>query len=157
MRSFCSALALAGFFTGCAPAIGDSCQSSVDCSVQGDRICDETLPRGYCTVLNCDPDTCPEGARCVEWRGGFDRTAIRVCMARCSGTSGCRDGYACIGEDDVPLENGVPVARVVDLDLKTDNPRFCSVPPGGSSAGLGGSSAEPGHQSDADLAADAGR
>ncbi|MCA9614334.1 MAG: hypothetical protein H6724_01365 [Sandaracinus sp.] len=122
---------------GCAPEIGDKCKSSVDCSVNGDRVCDETLPNGYCTVLNCDPDSCPNGARCVEWRGGFDRTAIRVCMARCSSDNGCRNGYECLGEADVPVENGVPIARVVDLDLKTDTPRFCSAPvSAGTSSGL---------------------
>ena len=99
MRSVLLAFALGALFVGCAPEIGDSCKSSVDCSVQGDRICDETLPNGYCTVLNCDPDSCPNGARCVEWRGGFDRTAIRVCMKRCNGEGGCREGYECIGDE----------------------------------------------------------
>ena len=156
MRSVLLAFALGALFVGCAPEIGDSCKSSVDCSVQGDRICDETLPNGYCTVLNCDPDSCPNGARCVEWRGGFDRTAIRVRMKRCNGEGGCRDGYECIGEADVPLENGVPIARVVDLDLKTDTPRFCSFPPSGSSTeGLSTESSTP-FDGDARVEPDAG-
>lgn len=154
---FSFVFAFAALFVGCAPEIGDSCKSSIDCSVQGDRICDETLPNGYCTVLNCNPDACPNGARCVEWRGGFDRTAIRVCMKRCTGSGGCREGYECIGEADIPLENGVPIARVVDLDLKTDNPRFCSFPPSGAStADLSTSSDVWSSEGDASIEPDAG-
>ena len=37
---------------GCNPEIGDSCSASLDCSDAGDRVCDGTLPGGYCTIIN---------------------------------------------------------------------------------------------------------
>src|SRR5206468_6843571 len=35
---------LAALLTGCTPKIGDDCQTSVDCSQQGDRLCDTAQP-----------------------------------------------------------------------------------------------------------------
>ena len=61
---------------GCAPKIGKSCTSSTDCSQLGDRLCDTTQPDGYCTIFNCEPDTCPE-AVCV----GFDSQIDPACGA----------------------------------------------------------------------------
>jgi hypothetical protein len=51
----------------CGDEIGDECSLSSDCSTQGDRICDITSPGGYCTVLGCDVDTCPEESVCVRF------------------------------------------------------------------------------------------
>ncbi|MEM6957504.1 MAG: hypothetical protein AAF411_18290 [Myxococcota bacterium] len=114
----------------CSPAIGDSCGSSADCSVNGDRICDLAYPGGYCTVGGCDSDTCPDGAICVEWRFTPDRTAATFCMKKCGGDGGCRnDQYACMGDDDPRLvdpETGSSIARVIDLDVDESNPpNYC--------------------------------
>lgn len=54
---------------GCGSEIGDSCETSLDCSPNGDRLCDvsESSPGGYCTVRGCDYDSCPEDAVCVRF------------------------------------------------------------------------------------------
>jgi hypothetical protein len=77
---------------GCKPHIGDGCTSSTDCSVNGTRICDTAQPGGYCTIRGCDPDGCPEGAVCVEWRYDPIRTAATWCMKRCGSEGSCRRG-----------------------------------------------------------------
>lgn len=116
---------------GCAPAIGDSCETSVDCSVNGDRICDIAQPRGYCTVRACDPDTCPGEATCVEWRFQPDRTAVTYCMKRCKSDDGCRNDYACMNESDAALledpsnPDSPSIARIVDLDRDPAETNFC--------------------------------
>ena len=133
LASACLALAA---LAGCAPAIGDSCESSVDCSGNGDRICDTAQPRGYCTVSGCEPDTCPDGALCVEWRGTPDRTAVRFCMKKCGSDSGCRDGYSCMGTEDPRLLEGYPddlesepIAQIVDLREGRTEKSFCVADP----------------------------
>ena len=96
-------LALSLFaLSGCAPAIGDSCSNSTDCSVNGDRVCDIAQPGGYCTVRGCDPDTCPGTAVCVAFRFEPLRTAETWCMDRCKSDGACRQGagYRCVGADD---------------------------------------------------------
>ena len=52
---------------GCGSEIGDSCLVSSDCDPNGTRLCDSTSPDGYCTVVGCDYDTCPEEAVCVRF------------------------------------------------------------------------------------------
>ena len=115
--------------SACAPEIGDDCESSVDCSPNGDRICDVASPNGYCTVRACDPDTCPEEGTCVEWRYDPDRTAINYCMRRCGPDEGCRDGYACLRAADVREAVGDPsspqLARIIDLDRDAETTMFC--------------------------------
>jgi len=51
----------------CGDEIGDSCLISSDCSPDGDRICDLSQEDGYCTVVGCNYDTCPEEAVCVRF------------------------------------------------------------------------------------------
>src|SRR5262249_37940669 len=92
---------------GCTPQIGDNCEVSTDCSQLGDRLCDTSQPDGYCTIFNCEPDTCPDSV-CVGFNfeldptcsteddgrwGRFERT---FCMAPCSSTDDCNDGYVCL-------------------------------------------------------------
>ena len=109
---------------GCAPAIGDSCQNSTDCSANGDRICDTAQPGGYCTIIGCDPDSCPGTHVCVEWRFEPSRTAVTYCMRNCNKCG--RTGYECVNTDDDRLQddNGEPIARVIDSDRR--NARFCA-------------------------------
>ena len=101
------------FGTGCQPSIGDACSTSTDCSTQGDRLCDTTQPGGYCTIFNCEPNTCPEDeAACVAFHGSLDpacgsaddgewaRFERSFCMALCEDNSDCRSDYVCIRPDD---------------------------------------------------------
>ena len=131
MRSPCRALlllsvvALAALgLSACAPVIGDGCDDSFECSVNGDRFCDGAQPGGYCTVVGCDPDTCPDDALCVEWRFEPSRLAESWCMRSCKNTSSCDRGpnYGCVFEGDEALldENGQPLARVLDLNVPRD-------------------------------------
>jgi len=121
-------MAVLAVVTGCAPKIGDKCTVSTDCSAQGDRICDITQPGGYCTEFNCEPDSCPDGAACINFGttlsigdpGSPDNpndpstvpTACRVsqgnspyqrsfCLAACESDSDCRADYACIEPETI--------------------------------------------------------
>jgi len=112
----CSALT---FAVGCTPSIGDRCNLNTDCSIRGDRQCDVSQERGYCTVFNCGPDSCPESAACIVVHAavpgcGYDdravaRTARSLCMVRCQRDTDCREGYLCAS----PLERE---GMVIDLD-----------------------------------------
>jgi len=121
-----AALALALALMGCAPEIGDDCSSSVDCSVNGDRICDAAQPGGYCSVANCEEGTCPEDAVCVEFRYEPARLAESWCMAPCEGDDDCReaDGYRCIHASQL-MEGDAHIARVLDGG-GDDGRRFCA-------------------------------
>ncbi len=114
----------------CAPEIGDPCTTSVDCSVQGERECDLTQPGGYCTVRHCDPDGCPDGTLCVQWRPEPPRSAESWCMQPCESDADCRasEGYACVRPDDPRLRDasGVPLARIRDFSPERANSRFCA-------------------------------
>jgi hypothetical protein len=101
-------LGMAVTLGGCAPSIGDHCNSSTDCSVQGNRTCDTSQPGGYCTVLGCTANSCPNSAACVVFRVSIPgcayddyhapaRTGRALCMAHCDQDSDCRqsDGYVC--------------------------------------------------------------
>ena len=92
---------------GCTPKIGDECTVSTNCSVSGDRLCDITQPNGYCTVFNCEPDTCPEASECINFgtsssvdlctpSQGISPHQRSFCMASCSTDADCRAGYACL-------------------------------------------------------------
>lgn len=111
---------------GCAPAIGDDCGTSTDCSVSGDRVCDTASPGGYCTVAGCEQDTCPDGAVCVEFRFDPQRIASSWCMASCGGDGDCRtgEGYECLRASTLLDDQGQPLARVTDS--AGDRRRFCS-------------------------------
>lgn len=91
----------------CGHNIGDDCKTSVDCSQAGERLCDITQPGGYCTVFNCEPNTCPSEAACVVFdpqlsavaeckaTNGLSRFARSFCLFRCDSNGDCRDGYVC--------------------------------------------------------------
>lgn len=116
-------LALLGSLSGgCAPQIGDACESSVDCSVNGDRICDIAQPGGYCTVANCEEGTCPDDSLCVEFRFARERLASSWCMAPCEDDGECRPGYLCVEAEEILANDDSPNARLLD----TASPgRFC--------------------------------
>jgi len=111
---------------GCKPKIGEDCATSTDCSISGDRLCDVTQPGGYCTVFNCEPNSCPTEAACVAFSEGTCSTAsvsIRFrrtfCMRACEDDSDCRGGYPCL---DLSRD---PSRRVVDTD---SGKRVCAQP-----------------------------
>ncbi|MGH7282511.1 MAG: hypothetical protein ACRELY_13375 [Polyangiaceae bacterium] len=100
-------LILCFFATGCSKHIGDSCTLSTDCSIQGDRQCDTAQPNGYCTILGCTGNLCPDEAACVLFDPAVpgcgytdrepSRIALAACMKQCSSDSDCRtdEGYFC--------------------------------------------------------------
>jgi hypothetical protein len=89
-------LVLAGVALGCKPEIGDSCRISTDCSTIGDRLCDTSMPGGYCTLFNCTESSCPDEALCVEFHADAERFARRFCVRSCGKADDCREGYVCI-------------------------------------------------------------
>jgi len=120
-----TALSLVALMAGCEPEIGDDCDTSTDCSVSGDRICDVASPGGYCTVADCEQDTCPEGAVCVEFRFEPKRLASSWCLAACGDDSDCRSAYSCLHASEiVDRGTGEPIART--LDESGDSARFCA-------------------------------
>ena len=111
---------VAGVALGCNPEIGDDCTTSTDCSINGDRLCDTTQPGGYCTIFNCEPDTCPEEAQCVAFDTELDPTCQdqrwarferTFCMLRCKGPGDCRSGYIC---SDMNAPNNPWGAHIAD-------------------------------------------
>jgi hypothetical protein len=77
----------------CAPEIGDECSANVDCSPNGDRVCDVTSPGGYCMILGCRSGGCPEEAVCVSYGDGVGRQTF--CMRHCGSGDDCRGEYQC--------------------------------------------------------------
>lgn len=88
---------------GCAPRIGDGCSNSANCSINNDRLCDTSQPGGACTVLDCQPDRCPDDAVCVRFNPTPPRRQVVACMRRCGGDGDCRtgDGYACTNVEEL--------------------------------------------------------
>lgn len=64
---FLSVMALLLLGSGCAAEIGDSCSINLDCSPNGDRICDTSQRGGYCTVQGCSATSCPEESVCIAF------------------------------------------------------------------------------------------
>jgi hypothetical protein len=102
-------------FAACKPEIGDECTYDADCSANMDRYCDSSQPGGYCLIIGCGPDECPEEASCVNFTTpcptgqGYEEDAEPdkcsiiepnrgrpYCMRHCSGNGDCRSGYRCI-------------------------------------------------------------
>ncbi len=117
----------------CTPQIGTSCQLSTDCSVLGDRVCDTSEPGGYCTIVNCDPDTCPTEADCVAFEQVADpycpnspgnyRLRTTFCLYACQHNGDCRGGYVCALQPDLGTQWGGVV-----IDQQPTHPGVC-VPP----------------------------
>jgi len=134
-QTLCLLCALVANAAGCKPKIGDDCRISTDCSAAEDRKCDSTQPGGYCTVFDCEPDTCPDDdSVCVEF--GAQRSPISACvgkqspspyarafcMATCDDDSDCRGGYTCA---DLAKPNNPWGAILIDRDR---GKRACLVP-----------------------------
>jgi hypothetical protein len=125
-------LPLSALLLGCPPEVGNKCQLSTDCSQLGDRLCDTSQPDGYCTVFNCEPDSCPNSV-CVAFNpsidpacenandGRYPRFERTFCMKACGDDSDCRDQYQCVNLDPNLYPNmanpaiATRGAQVVDL------------------------------------------
>jgi hypothetical protein len=127
-------LAAALTAVGCTPDIGASCTTSINCSQMGDRACDTTMPGGYCTIFNCEPDTCPSEAACIAFRevpsavsacqDPNDTRMLRTfCMVKCSDNGDCRTGYVCA---DLNAPGNPWGASLADRD--NHDARVCTVP-----------------------------
>jgi len=113
--------------TGCKRQIGDDCTSSTNCSITGDRLCDVTQPGGYCTIFNCEPNSCPDDSVCVAFgeascsspalSGRFQRT---FCLLSCESNEDCRSGYQC-------FDTSSDLTRRV-VDPNPSSRRVCTVP-----------------------------
>ncbi len=123
---------LAALSAGCQPKIGDSCTQNTDCSADGTRFCEPNMPDGYCTIFNCEPNTCPDEAVCVAYQSVLStkpecadqldqRLERTFCMRNCSSNGDCRAGYACI---DLGVPN--PWGAVV-VDGYSPNTKVCTV------------------------------
>jgi len=139
---------------GCGKEIGDACIVNTDCDPNGTRVCDMIEKDGYCTLLGCDYNTCPNEAVCVRFFSGefenelcatnddctldelcaldghcVPRSAeVRYCMRKCESKGDCRDGYECRNYDLMIEHGGEPVlAPGVVVDDKA--PNFCATAP----------------------------
>ncbi len=107
----------------CSPRIGDSCASSTNCSINGDRACDITQPGGSCVIFDCQADQCPDNGVCARFNPTEPRLQVIACMRRCGSDGDCRagEGYRCV--DPATFEDGM-FAEVIDRD-RPDG-RFCA-------------------------------
>jgi hypothetical protein len=105
-------LVLGLFGTGCTPTVGSSCELSTDCGTTGQLVCDTSEIGGYCTVVDCLPNECPDNAGCILFnfaipgcgisRQDPSRISQPFCMATCSSDSDCRAGYICANPTESP-------------------------------------------------------
>ncbi|WP_437576352.1 hypothetical protein [Sorangium sp. So ce887] len=118
---------------GCGPQIGDACITSLDCAQQEQLLfCDGTQPGGYCTVFNCEPDSCYGSSVCVAFNPVLDQACGELenvrwprfertfCMATCDDDDDCRSGYSCVALGDIRGAAAIPPgernAAIVDSE-----------------------------------------
>jgi hypothetical protein len=107
-------LPLAG---GCRRRIGDACKRSTDCSLQGERICDQSVRvnsqgfktpsgSGECTIEGCGRDSCPDVGECVKTYGS-DFLSVACDPAREDIATFCEDDAAeCEAAGCLPASDG---------------------------------------------------
>jgi len=129
MRRTAYATALLLLAGACQAEIGDECDYDIECSSAGDRNCDRGQPDGYCLIIGCDPDSCPEEAVCVEFLTpcpeGTEEDLCRqiepnrgrsYCLKHCGSGEDCRSGYACTDPYDL---------YATIIDLAPEGSRIC--------------------------------
>jgi hypothetical protein len=84
---------LAAGLGACSPKIGDSCNTSADCSQDNSRVCDTFSPDGYCTINGCDFGTCPSEAVCVQFFPALENATA------CLGTDGNPNQDLCLSSE----------------------------------------------------------
>ena len=149
------AIGVAVALAACGNEIGDACFRSVDCSPEGDRLCDPSSFEGYCTIRGCDFSTCPDEAVCVRFfTGGFANltctddascgspdercslagrcvsvaSEVRYCMRTCDSDGDCRNGYECRDLQDMKDHGGEPMLAPGET-IGDDPPKFCAEAP----------------------------
>ena len=120
-----AALAVGALAGGCKPQVGDACKQSTDCSVSGDRLCDTSMPDGYCTLFNCEPDGCPGDSICVQFHASSERFARSFCMAPCTDPKNCRAGYTCAQIRTSPSDVSKNDFDAVLLDTHQIHDKIC--------------------------------
>jgi len=98
----------------CANEIGDECDYDYDCSPNMERTCDLGQPGGYCLIIGCEPNSCPEESICVEFvtpcPEGTGNPEIdeekceqiepnrsrKYCLKHCGSDGDCRSEYECV-------------------------------------------------------------
>lgn len=103
--AFAFTVALAAFAGACGKEIGDECKVNVDCSINGDRLCDTAQPGGYCTVEGCDERSCPGDSVCVRF---FSTQYLdRTCDPRTEGEPEfmCRAEELCVPDGHCALRS----------------------------------------------------
>lgn len=121
-----SAVIACALTAACAAEIGDSCDYDADCSLNMERNCDHEQPRGYCLIISCVADECPNESVCVEFTtpcpdGVDEETCRRIapnrgrtyCLRHCNGDGGCRSQYTCTDPEEL-------YASIIDLDPRGD-------------------------------------
>ncbi len=138
-RAFASTLLLF-WAAACTKEIGDGCTTSSECATEdANRICItqllEGFPGGYCTIFNCEPNSCPSESVCIGFRtslanaeqceGGSESTRLQrsYCMRTCSSDGDCRSGYACVDVD----EDNPWGATVLERDDRRERSKICTV------------------------------
>jgi hypothetical protein len=72
--------------------VGSPCAHGSECDIGTCLLETDSFPGGYCSIPSCnDIRSCPTGSDCV-FSGPRGHS---VCLAFCSGTTECRDGYVC--------------------------------------------------------------
>jgi hypothetical protein len=138
VRSLCplGLLALVAFLSACSPEIGDECNTALDCSASGTRLCDMTQRGGYCTLEGCEENTCPEEAVCVQFGRriegqSVERLARTFCMYKCDSDGDCRtdDKYQCFAARSTNKNvNAFGAGDEAEI-LGNPNQKFCASPP----------------------------
>ena len=102
---------------GCAAEIGDSCSTNLECSPNGDRICDTAQFEGYCTVQGCTYNSCADESLCIAF---FPASMLdKLCdpTSEDSVAPGVTPTNAC-GRNEVCLSSGVCAQATLES-------RFC--------------------------------
>jgi hypothetical protein len=76
-------LACALASAGCGHDIGDECRTSADCDPNGTRACDLSQPGGYCTIVGCDEQSCPEDSACIRYFPEKYLASMPMCSPTC--------------------------------------------------------------------------
>jgi len=85
---------LTALAAACGHAVGDPCNTNLDCSPLGTRYCDTSAPGGYCTVDGCDVGVCPDEAVCIRF---FSPLLDERCMRNADPLqTGCRRDERCL-------------------------------------------------------------
>jgi len=100
----------------CDDEIGDSCSQNADCSSSGNRLCDTSMPGGYCTVEGCSADSCPGGSVCIAF---FPVAALSV---PCNPETEDRLGGNLATDDCLPTEICLSSGFCAPVSLER---RFC--------------------------------